>query len=298
MPELGIVKSCKVMQIAKSTYYHQSIDWGAKDLPVLQEIEKFCEKLPESGYRSVTSHLRVSMSISKNRVQRVMQKNSLQCRRKRKYKRATTDSGHKLRKYPNLLAEKAKEGDYTKVIVGDITAFDIKGKNHYVATLLDLTNREPIGMAVSDRINTELAIAALNDARKNRKDKLRGYIHHTDSDSRYCSTDYIQMLQDCSMEISMCKGNAYENAFAESFNGVLKRQEIRVNEYDSLEHARGSILSFRKKYVELRPHSSLGGLTPRAFADRNFPELSTYSPCPQRKKKRTKKRKKLTATAQ
>src|SRR5690606_40556467 len=57
----------------------------------------------------------------------------------------------------------------------------------------------------------------------------------TDSDSRYCSFKYIELLDKSGAEISMCVGNAYENAHSESFNGTLKRQEINLNEYTSKE---------------------------------------------------------------
>lgn len=281
------------MGLAVSTFYHKKIDWTSKDNNILKSIEEYCQEMPQSGYRPVTSYLQTKMNVNKKRVQRIMQKNNLQCKQKKRFKVNTTDSKHNLRKYPNLMLRREISKDYNKVIVGDITIFDIKGKNHYVASLLDLTNREPIGISVSENIDTELVTEAFIDAKKNRKN-IKGYMHHTDSDSRYCSKKYIKLLKDSGLEISMCKGNAYQNAFAESFNSSLKRQEINVNEYENLQEAKESILNFRKKYIAIRPHSSLGGLTPKKFAEENFPEFSTYPHNSQRKKKRSKKRKKFT----
>ena len=252
------------MSMSVSTYYYKKIDWEKKDKPILKKIENFCESLPQSGYRSVAFHLKKEMKINKKRVSRIMQKNGLSCQQKKKF-RPTTNSNHNMRKYPNLLAQRVESGDLEKVIVGDITAFDINNVTHYVASLLDLTDRNPIGIAVSDKIDTNLILAAFLDAKKNRPN-LKNYLHHTDSDSRYCSEKYTAILKEAEIEISMCKGNAYENAFSESFNGVLKRQEININEYSNLKEARESILNFRDKYVELRPHSSLGGLTPKEYA--------------------------------
>lgn len=150
------------------------------------------------------------------------------------------------------------------VVVGDVTAFDIRGRTHYCAHLLDLTNREAIGIAVSNRLDTELVYSALKMAITRRKN-LTGYIHHTDSDSRYCSGQYTNAVKALGMEISMCVGNAYENAHAESFNGTLKRQEINIQDYFSKEQAASSILNYTKLYTAIRPHSALKMLTPKEF---------------------------------
>lgn len=155
-------------------------------------------------------------------------------------------------------------------IVGDVTYYDVRGKTHYCAHLLDLTNREPIGIAVSDRLDADLVCAALKHAVQTRGN-LNGYIHHTDSDARYCSKEYIELLKTTGAEISMCIGSAYENAHSESFNGTLKRQEINLNEYQSMEESAEGIFGFVDKYTKIRPHSALGGLTPREHRERNHP---------------------------
>ena len=60
-------------------------------------------------------------------------------------------------------------------------------------------------------------------------------------------------------------GKPIENAFAESFNGRLRDECLNENWFISLRHAREVIESWRKDYNEARPHSSLGGLTPKEF---------------------------------
>lgn len=188
-----------------------------------------------------------------------MREKGLNCRKKAKFKTATTDSNHSLKKHPNLRLDPIKKDMPT--IVGDVTYYDIRGKNHYCAHLLDLTNREVIGIAVSNRLDTDLVREALKMAIQTRG-SLAGYIHHTDSDSRYCSKEYIELLSKSGSEISMCVGNAYENAHSESFNSTLKRQEININEYSSKNKSASSIFSFIKKYNTIRPHSALGMMSP------------------------------------
>lgn len=266
IPHFGVEKSCKAMGMPVSTYYYKNTEKENEDSKIIDMIKEFCNTLPESGYRSVTNHLKTKIVINKKRVQRLMQQEGLQCRKNRLFKAASTDSNHNLHKYDNLLTN-MKDVGKKKIIVGDITYFDIKNKTHYLATLLDLSNREIIGYNVSKNIDTDLALGAFLMA-KEKRSNLDNYIHHTDSDVRYCSKKYIDTLLSTKITISMCKGNAYENAFAESLNSTIKRQEIRVNEYDSEDEAKAFIEKFIDNYNTIRPHSALGGLSPLQYSSK------------------------------
>ena len=248
------------MGLSTSTYYYQKVEKDSDDMMIVKEIETYIELVPESGYRPVTVHLNKKMLINHKKVNRIMRENNLLCRKKRRYQSQTTDSRHAYRKYKNI-AKNFETTDINQVLVGDVTAYDVKGKDHYLATLMDRHNREVIGRAVSNKNNTELVLAALDDAVRTRGN-LEGCIHHTDSDVRYCSAEYTSRLKEYKMEISMCVGNAYDNAYAESFNSTVKRQEINISEYESKEESARSIFNFIHKYNSIRPHSSIQNLTP------------------------------------
>ncbi len=243
-----------------STYYYQCIEKNTEDKVIAKKIEKYIELIPGSGYRPTTIFLNRSMTINHKKVNRIMREFNLLCRKKRKFKTKTTDSGHGLKKYINIVKD-IETTDINQVIVGDVTAYDVRGKDHFFASLIDRHSRRVIGRAVSDKNNTELLLAALEDASLTRGD-LEGCVHHTDSDVRYCSTDYINKIKSLEMKISMCVGNAYENAHAESFNGTIKRQEINISDYDDKDESAESIFNFVNKYNNIRPHSSLQNLTP------------------------------------
>lgn len=262
------MSSCKAMDLATSTYYYRSTsatEKAAADREICSRIEEILEELPLSGYRTVTTILKKEMTINRKRVSRIMRENGLQCRKRKRFKPQTTDSKHGLKKYSNLL--KDPENAKKPVIVGDVTYYDVNGKNHYCSHLMDLTNREIIGSAVSDRLDTELVAAALREAIECRG-SLAGYIHHTDSDSRYCSGAYINLLQESGAAISMCRGNAYENAHAESFNSTLKRQEINLRSYESLEASAQRIFEYIDKYNTFMPHSALDGMSPVEYREK------------------------------
>ncbi len=92
-----------------------------------------------------------------------------------------------------ILSKDFETTDINQLVVGDVTTYDVRGKDHFLATLMDRHNREIIGEAVSDRNNTELVLTALEDATQNRGNlNLKNCIHHADSDVRYCSVAYIK----------------------------------------------------------------------------------------------------------
>jgi transposase InsO family protein len=234
-----------------------------KDDVIISEIQDILEQIPESGYRPVTTVLNRTQVVNHKRVQRVMRENRFLCRKTRRFKPGTTDSRHNYLKYPDI-AQDVVTTDINQVVVGDVTAYDVRGKDHYLAMLMDRHNNEIIGRAVSDKNDTALVLAALEDAHYNRPN-LVGCIHHTDADVRYCSDDYVKRVKDLGMKISMCVGNAYKNAHAESLNKTIKRQEINISDYESKEDSAVSIFRFIDVYNTYRPHSSLGGMTPVEF---------------------------------
>jgi transposase InsO family protein len=249
--------------MSPSTFYYRSSASEAADEALRIEIESVINLLPDSGYRAVTAKLREKMQINAKRVLRVMRKYDLLCRKSRKCNVKTTQSGHKLRKFPNLLKDMQVDRP-AQVLVADVTAFDIKGKDHYLALLMDLFTRENVGMAISDKNDTALVLACLEDAVA-QVPAIRGAIHHSDSDVRYCSAAYIARATELGLKMSMTVGNVYENAHAESLNKTFKRQEINVNEYPDKSSAAASLFRFKHVYNTERPHSSLGNVPPAAF---------------------------------
>lgn len=255
--------SCRALGMSISTYYYKSKRNRSGDILIRDKISLIIEKLPESGYRPVTTILNSEgIRINHKKTLRIMHENGLLCVKSKRFTKGTTDSRHKYLKYPNIARDKITD-NVNQVVVGDVTAYDIKGKDHFLAQLMDRHSREIIGRAVSDKNDTALVLCALEDASKNRE--LKGCIHHTDADVRYCSKEYTDRLGKIEMAISMCVGNAYENAHAESLNKTIKRQEINVSDYCCKEESAESIFRYIDLYNNYRPHSSLGNMTPVQF---------------------------------
>lgn len=127
------------------------------------------------------------------------------------------------------------------------------------AAILDAYSRKCIGWELSRFIDTKLALAALRMALRERRPPP-GFIHHSDRGVQYASREYSEALESAGARISMSgKGNPYDNAKAESFFKTLKREEVYLKEYRTIEEADANIGHFiRDVYNQKRLHSSLG----------------------------------------
>jgi len=114
----------------------------------------------------------------------------------------------------------------------DITYIRILNGFVYLAAIIDVYSRKIVGYALCKTLSPKLAIAALKMAIATRNtDNL---IHHSDQGIQYTCKDYIKILKDNGIQISMAaKGNPYDNAFAESFFKTLKQEEVYLWEYES-----------------------------------------------------------------
>lgn len=205
--------------------------------------------------------------VSRKRVARLMRKQGIRVRRRRRWVPKTTDSNHSLPVAPNLLDRQFQQSAPDQAWVGDITYVRTDEGWLYLANMLDLYSRKVVGWAMSDKIDRHLVLSALNMAVHNRK-PAAGLIHHTDRGSQYASIDYCKALQKHGMIPSMSrKGNCWDNAVAESFFSTLKTE--LSGGYRTREEARRAIFEYIEMfYNRKRRHSSIGYLTPVEFETR------------------------------
>ncbi len=266
---------CDLLQVNRAWYYakpHQvlSSSQSTEEIALRDVIEQIILDFPGYGYRRVTHALkRAGWIVNHKRVLRVMREESLLCHLKRHFVH-TTDSHHGYRIYPNLVH--GRTPDAPDVIwVADLTYIRLPKEFVYLAAILDAFSRRCIGWNLSTRIDTNLALGALEEALATREVKP-GLIHHSDRGVQYASTSYVERLMSVGVQISMsAKGNAYDNAKAESFFKTLKQEEVYLKQYQTFEEAQSNIGQFLDDvYNTKRLHSSLGYLPPVEFETAYF----------------------------
>jgi transposase InsO family protein len=237
-------------------------------------IQQIALEWPAYGYRRITAELRRrGQPVNRKRVLRLMRADNLLCLRKRRFVH-TTNSDHRLPIYPNLVPE-LRVTKCDQLWVSDITYIRLGREFIYLAVVLDAFSRRVIGWALERSLETELALGALRMALSARTVTAE-LVHHSDRGVQYASADYTALLKEQHIRISMSRrGNAYDNAQAESFMKTLKYEEVYLREYETMTESRASISHFLEAvYNQKRLHSALGYLPPVEFEQRNIQPVS------------------------
>ncbi|MBK9125338.1 MAG: IS3 family transposase [Chloroflexi bacterium] len=198
----------------------------------------------------------------KHRIARLMRQMGLQTKGRRRFKTTTQrDATH--RRAPNLLA-----GDFTakqsnEKWLSDITYIATREGWLYLAGIQDVFSRRIVGWAMSDRPTKTLVCDAWRLA-VGRRGAPR--LHHSDQGSQYTSDDYLRLLENDQVTLSMSDvGRCYDNAMQESFWGTLKT-ECADRPFPTRAAARKAIFEYIEVwYNRQRRHSALGYLSPADF---------------------------------
>lgn len=195
--------------------------------------------------------------------------------RKRKNHTRTTQSYHRFYKYPNQI----KDLEIThpeQVYVNDITYIKVGGDYCYLSLTTDAYSKRIMGYNLSEDMKVSSVAEAIKMAIKNSQ-KPGGIIHHSDRGLQYCHPDYISILNQAGINVSMTtQHDPYENAIAERLNGILKGEYLIGDGYPDKRTAQADISRVIWIYNHLRPHMSCHGLTPEAAHQQNYYRLRRW----------------------
>ena len=233
----GIEPICAVLQIAPSTYH------AAKARPLSARAVRDAELRPQVlrvweqnlavyGADKVWDQLnKDGVRVARCTVERLMAELGLQgCRRGRLWVRTTEGDDHRLDRPADLVSRQFRAPAPNRLWVADLTYVKTHSGWVYVAFIVDVFSRMVVGWQASRSLRSDLAIDALEMAVFNRQRAgadLSQLTHHSDRGVQYLSVRYSERLADNAIVASVgSKGDSYDNAMAESFNGLYKWELI------------------------------------------------------------------------
>jgi transposase InsO family protein len=198
-------------------------------------------------------------------------------RRKRNYRR-TTHSVNK--RFPNLIANKWVTG-VNQVWVSDITYIGYSNRFSYATFITDLYSRKIIGYSLSSSLRTtDTSLPALQMSLKDRAgEKLEGLIFHSDGGGQYYEKSFTTQLRSKGVISSMAY-SVYENAHAESLNGIIKNEYLYHYTYSSKTQVQRILNKVIYLYNNDRPHGNLKMRTPNEIELKKFSlkvKVSSYT---------------------
>jgi transposase InsO family protein len=272
---INVELACDCLELTRSSYY----DWienMASRADRRLVVDKFVELIKtvhtnskrRYGSIKITKKLKKNnVKCSQNLVAKLMKENNIISIVNKKFK-ATTNSKHNLAVFDNILNRQFIVPRPNYAWVSDITYISTGEGWLYLATVIDLYSNQVIGHAMSDRMTKQLVIDALEKALKARNYPT-GVIVHTDRGSQYASNAYKAVLNQHKLIGSMSrKGNCWDNAVAENFFGIIKKEYINQTKFETRNQAKLGIFDYIEGwYNTQRIHSKLGYLTPLEFND-------------------------------
>jgi putative transposase len=205
-------------------------------------------------------------SYGLHRIERLMRKNALRARPRRRY--LPPDTGQRMVSAiaPNVLDRQFHAPRPNAKWIADFTyIWTAEGWLH-VAAVIDLFSRRVVGWSMSTSMTAQLVTDALLMTIW-RRGKPKAVVHHSDQGSQYTSEQFRLLLDDNGVNCSMSRsGNVWDNAAMESFFSSLKTERTARKVYRTRAQAKADVFDYIERFYNLkRRHSTLGYLSPIEF---------------------------------
>ncbi len=203
---------------------------------------------------------KANLKVGRDTLFNVLRRHKMLTLRK-KYRMRTTNSHRRFYKYVNIIKD-IEINKPNQVWASGITYIRTVKGFCYLALITDMYSRKIVGYDLSDSLELNGCVRALNKAIYQAKN-IKELIHHSDRGIQYCSNVYTQILKRKNIDISMTEENhCYENAMAERVNGILKDEFYLDQTFTNVAHAKRATKNAIKLYNEIRLHLSLDYKTP------------------------------------
>lgn len=277
----GVEPICEVLQIAPSAYRRHAARArdaslcsarAQRDVQLMPGIERvWNDNLQVYGADKVWRQMnREGVTVARCTVERLMRRMGLQGVKRGKVVR-TTRADPKAPCPLDKVNRQFRADRPNQLWVSDFTYVSTWQGWLYVAFVIDVFARRIVGWRVSASMTTDFVLDALEQALYERQPE-RGsrLIHHSDRGSQYVSIRYSERLADAGVEPSVgSKGDSYDNALAETINGLYKAEVIHRRTWKTREAVELATLTWVAWFNHHRLMAPLGYIPP-AEAEANY----------------------------
>jgi putative transposase len=253
---ISLSRQTQLLGISRSSIYYEPKE-RLHDKELMDKIDAIYTDYPFYGSRRIRNELddRYSIRICREHTQRLMRLMGIEAL----HPKPKTSIGNKQHeKYPYLL--KNIIAGYSNHIWGtDITYVKLKQGWAYLSAMLDWYSRYVVAWNISLSMETELCMETLDNALS----IATPTIHNSDQGSQYTDKQYVSMLQESGISVSMDgRGRCMDNIFTERLWRTVKQENVYLMGYENISEARDGLNRYFTFYNNKRRHQSLGYKTP------------------------------------
>lgn len=253
---IPITRQCELLGLPRSSFYYKPVPVSDFNLHLMKLIDRQYTEMPFYGVPRMTAWLRrQGYRVNRKRIARLMRTMGLEGITPKK-RLSKPNREHTV--YPYLLknVEVTKPG---QVFCADITYIPMRKGFIYLTAVMDWYSRHVLSWKVSLTLDAAFCVEALKDALAIAIPE----IFNTDQGSQFTSKDFIGILQQHNVAISMDgKGRVFDNIFIERLWRTVKWEEVYLKDYANVGEAIRGLSDFFRCYNEERLHSALGNRTP------------------------------------
>jgi putative transposase len=280
--DFGVEPICTVLQVAPSSYYEAKSrppsartvrDAELKDALLGLWQENYCvygvRKLHKAARRA-------GHQIGRDQTARLMRSLGIAGARRDKKVR-TTRADENAARHPDLVSRRFVAERPNQLWVTDLTYVATWAGMVYVCFIIDVYSRTIVGWRAATNMRTDMVLDALEMARWSRGTRLEGLVCHSDAGSQFTSIRYGERLAELGALPSIGSvGDSYDNALAETVNGLYKTEVIRrQGPWRHVDEVELATLAWVHWFNTTRLHSSLGDIPPAEFEQTHYRQQQT-----------------------
>ena len=255
--KLSVRRQCVLLTLARSTLYYQPKGESAENLRFMEIIDEQFLETPWYGSRQMARYMkRNNHTCGRHRVRRLMRLMRLVPI----YQEPNTSKKHPQHKIWPYLLRNVVINRPNQVWCADITYIPMQRGFLYLVAIMDWHSRKVLAWRLSNSMDTTFCVEALKEALAKHGTPE---IFNTDQGSQFTSGDWIDVLTDAKIKISMDgKGRWIDNRMLERLWRSLKYECVYLHAFETGSQANAGIGKWLAYYNAERPHSTHGILTP------------------------------------